>query len=123
MFELIVERSFAAAHRLCDYDGPCARMHGHNYRVECSLVGEELAANGMLMDFGEIKTLCDGILDALDHQCLNELAPFIERNPTSENLARYLFEEMETALTGRPVHMGYVRVWETAGQSAVYRRG
>jgi 6-pyruvoyltetrahydropterin/6-carboxytetrahydropterin synthase len=123
MLELIVERSFSAAHRLCNYDGACARLHGHNYRVEVSVVGEEPGANGMLVDFGDLKAACDGILEELDHRCLNELEPFLERNPTSENIARYFFGRMKMALDDPRLTVGYVRVWETPGQSAVYREG
>lgn len=123
MLELIVERTFSAAHRLCNYDGACARMHGHNYRVEVSVMGEEPGPNGMLLDFADLKAVCDQVIEQLDHRCLNELAPFVERNPTSENIARHIFEQVRTALAKPGLSVGYVRVWETPGQSAVYREG
>ena len=123
MYELIVERSFSAAHNLRDYDGVCARMHGHNYRVEASVVGQELPANGMLLDFGHLKTILDSILDELDHHCLNELPPFRETNPTSENIARHIYDHLQAGLAGTPNRVDWVRVWETPGQSATYREG
>lgn len=122
MLELIVERTFSAAHRLCDYEGACSRMHGHNYRVEVSVVGEEPGHNGMLLDFGDLKAVCDRVIEDMDHRCLNELAPFVDRNPTSENIARHIFEQVAAALGDPRLDVGYVRVWETPGQSAIYRR-
>jgi 6-pyruvoyltetrahydropterin/6-carboxytetrahydropterin synthase len=122
MYELIVERSFSSAHCLRDYDGACARLHGHNYRVECSVVGEQLQPDGMLLDFGRLKELCDEILDAMDHRLLNELPQFADVNPTSEGIARYIFEALEASLGMGNVRVSAVRVWETPGQSATYRR-
>lgn len=123
MHELIVERSFSAAHALRDYDGPCARLHGHNYRVELGVVGDDLDPNGMLLDFGELMDICDRILGEMDHQCLNELPAFADQNPTSENIARHIYDNVRSALAGTHVTVSYVRVWETAGQSATYREG
>jgi 6-pyruvoyltetrahydropterin/6-carboxytetrahydropterin synthase len=123
MLELIVERTFSAAHWLCDYEGACSRLHGHNYRVEVSVVGQEPGPNGMLMDFGDLKALCDRILGELDHRCLNELPPFATCNPTSENIARHIFQQVQAGLNDPALQVGYVRVWETPGQSAVYREG
>jgi len=120
MYELTVERSFCAAHFLRDYEGACARMHGHNYRVEVCVAGEQLQANGMLLDFGRLKELCDAILGELDHRLLNELPPFSARNATSENLARYIHDHVRQALTGTCATVRSVRVWETPGQSATY---
>lgn len=123
MYELIVERSFSAAHHLRDYEGVCARLHGHNYRVEVSVVGPELTSGGMLLDFGHLKALCDGVLGEMDHRCLNDLPAFAESNVTSENLARHIHQQVQAGLADTGLRVGYVRVWETDGQSAVYREG
>ena len=120
MYELTVERRFSAAHYLRDYDGPCARLHGHNYRVEITVTGEELDALGMLMDFGPLKALCDEVLNELDHRCLNELPAFADRNVTAENLAAHLYRALAAKLT-RGVRMASVRLWETDGSSVTYR--
>jgi 6-pyruvoyltetrahydropterin/6-carboxytetrahydropterin synthase len=121
LYELIVERSFSAAHCLTEYEGACARLHGHNYRVECSVVGEALQPNGMLLDFGDLKGLCDEILGEMDHRYLNDLPCFQGQNPTSENIARLIFQRLSAALSDARLRVGYVRVWETPAQSAVYR--
>lgn len=123
MYELIVEREFSAAHSLRDYEGACARLHGHNYRVEISVMGEDLQPNGMLLDFGDLKAICDEVLEEMDHRHLNELPMFADRNPTSENLARHIYNEVARGLDVAGAAVGYVRVWESAGQSAVYRDG
>jgi len=121
MYELVVEREFSAGHRLRDYDGACARIHGHNYRVELSVVGEELLPAGFLVDFGDLKEMCDAVIGRLDHRLLNELEPFREQNPTSEHVARHVYEEIQARLRGPRVRVQYVRVWETPRQSAIYR--
>ena len=119
MYELTVEREFPAAHYLREYDGDCARMHGHNYRVQITVRGEQLDEAGMLIDFGDLKQLCDSVIDELDHRCLNELAPFDEINPTSENLARYLYETIRDGLPDS-VSVQRVTVFESARSSATY---
>lgn len=121
MFELIVERHFSAAHCLREYEGACARVHGHNYRVEVAVVAQELSPLGFVMDFGDLKALCDAVLDEMDHRMLNELEPFTHQNATSENIARHIHGRMKSALSGGPVSIKHVRVWETPEQSAIYR--
>lgn len=123
MYELTVQRTFSAAHHLRDYDGPCARMHGHNYRVEISVAGPQPLDNGMLLDFGELKAICDGVLDGLDHQCLNELPAFAEQNVTSENLAAFIYHEIAAKLPFAGIKMTRVRLWESDGSSVTYWEG
>ncbi len=122
MFQITVEDSFAAAHRLREYEGKCRQLHGHNYRVRVSLEGEQLDETGLLVDFGEVRRLLRELLVPLDHRLLNEVPPFFTLNPTAENLARYLYEELSRRLAIRPgVRVAEVRVWETEGASAAFR--
>lgn len=121
MFELTVERQFAAAHHLRGYAGACARLHGHNYKVLASFRGESLDEAGFLLDFGVLKRLCDEVLAPLDHQCLNELAAFTESNPTAEALARYLYRELEQAAAGLPARVASVTVFESDTAAVTYR--
>jgi 6-pyruvoyltetrahydropterin/6-carboxytetrahydropterin synthase len=121
-YELTVERWFSAAHCLRRYDGPCARVHGHNYRVEVCVAGESLDALGMVMDFGDLKRECDEIIGRLDHTTLNDLEPFAQANPTSERIAEHLYRELSARLAGS-VRVQWVRVWETPTSSATYREG
>lgn len=125
MYELIVRTRFAAAHSLRDYDGPCARLHGHTWQVEVTIKGRQLDRRGMLVDFKEIKTGVKKIIEQLDHQNLNDLEPFRDRgedNPTAENLARYIYckLKMEIANPERDVQIAMVRVWESPDASAAY---
>jgi len=110
MYELTVETEFSAAHSLDDYDGPCARLHGHNYRVVIQVAGEELDQRGMLLDFREIKRICESFVNELDHQHLNRLPAFQGQNPTSENIARHIFRVVADAIAGLPGPAG-PKVW------------
>ncbi len=114
-----VQGGFAAAHRLREYDGNCERLHGHNWKVEVALRGGELGRLGMLMDFREAKRLLAETLDPLDHRCLNDLAAFQSANPTTENIARMLYEALAARL---PDGMAVARVtaWESDGCGATY---
>ncbi|HUT75092.1 MAG TPA: 6-carboxytetrahydropterin synthase QueD [Armatimonadota bacterium] len=110
IYELTVEAEFSAAHSLERYDGPCADLHGHNYRVVIQLAGEELDHRGMLLDFREIKHICDSFVNELDHKHLNQLPPFAQQNPTSENIARHIFHHVAGAISELPA-LGDRRVW------------
>jgi len=87
-FELSVELDFAAAHQIPGHPGKCARMHGHNYRVVVQVAGEELDELGMLVDFADLRTVCQQVIGELDHRTLNELPAFANVPPTSEHIAR-----------------------------------
>lgn len=118
MFEIRITRHFAAAHRVEDYPGNCERLHGHNWRVDVVCRRDELDSLGMVMDFRKLKELTDAVLRRLDHQYLNEVPPFTERNPTAENLAKYIFDELAA---DAPVHR--VDVYETETSIASYGKG
>lgn len=122
MYELTVERDFSAAHLMRGYPGACARLHGHNYRVLLSVEGDTLDDSGMLMDFADLKGAFEEILDELDHRNLNEIPPFDEINPSSENLARYIYERASDAIEG-DVRVGSVTIYESATSSVTYREG
>ncbi len=105
---------FAAAHTLRNYDGPCSRMHGHNWKVEVELTGSELDEAGMIIDFRQIKRATREIAERLDHRYLNDIAPFDERNPTAENIARYFFEELQQMFSQQSnARINAVTLWET----------
>ena len=92
LFEVKIISSFGAAHNLRDFRGKCENLHGHNWRVEVVLRGESLESNGILVDFGEVKAATREALEEVDHKYLNELPFFSQNNPSSENIARFLFE-------------------------------
>ncbi len=119
VYTLTVSASFAAAHRLREYAGNCERLHGHNWRVEATVESRELDAQGMAVDFRVVKAELSGILGRLDHGFLNEIAPFDAQNPSSENLARYLYEELKGKIPP-PARVRRVSVWESEDARAEY---
>lgn len=122
MFEVIIEETFAAGHALRNYRGKCENVHGHNYRCQVTIEGAQLDSIGLLVDFVELKKVVHGVLDRLDHQWLNEFPPFDVLNPSAENIAKYIFDEVLDGLKPRDgVRLGSIRLWETDTASAVYR--
>ena len=97
MYELTVESAFEAAHRIENYPGKCARLHGHNWIVEAIVQGTELNELGILIDFKILKSELNKILDEFDHRYLNELENFSKKNPTAENLAKEIFEKLSAS--------------------------
>ena len=124
MYEILVRNRFAAAHSLKEYDGPCARLHGHTWHVEVAVRGRQLDRRGMLVDFKEIKAGVKKIIEELDHQNLNDLEPFKDggaENPTAENLARYIYLRLgEMVKPELGLQLALVRVWESPDASAAY---
>jgi 6-pyruvoyltetrahydropterin/6-carboxytetrahydropterin synthase len=111
---LEVEFHFAAAHRLPRYQGPCFRMHGHNYKFFVALEGEVDPQSGMIADFGKVKeTVQELVLSRCDHRTLND---FLE-NPTAENIARWIWETLEPRLPG----LSEVRLYEIPDCCVAYR--
>lgn len=104
MYILRAKQHFAAAHYLNGYDGDCAKLHGHRWDVEIILQYDKLDKLGMAVDFKSVKQTVEGLLP--DHDCLNEVYNF---NPTAENLARYLYEELKLEYGD---HLIKVRLWE-----------
>lgn len=122
MFELVVNGAFEAAHRLVDYPGKCNRLHGHSWTVEMSVVGNKLNKIGMVADFKTLKAMLMEVLDNMDHQYLNELAPFNEINPTAENLAQYIYNTLkQREIFDSTVKLNYIKVWESPKSAVIYR--
>ena len=120
MFELTIRDEFAAGHYLRHYPGACERPHGHNWKVEVCVRGEKLNEIGILMDFKDLKRHLKEILDTLDHQDLNQHPAFQEKNPSSENIARYIFDHLKEKLAPYPVELVRVTVCETERSCASY---
>ena len=123
MYEVTVEAGFSSGHYLRNYQGKCENPHGHNYKVRVTLRGRELDATGLLLDFKLLKQVLRPVIDRIDHQMLNDLAPFTELNPSAENLARYFYDQTNDQLEG--MTQGRVRVkdctiWETDTTTATY---
>ena len=113
MFELTVRDEFAAAHYLRDYPGACERPHGHNWKVEVTVKGKELNEIGVLIDFKDLKRYLKEVLAELDHRDLNQHPAFKDQNPSSENIARFIYERLAPKLASHPVTLLRVTVCET----------
>ncbi len=122
-FEITAGVHFDAAHWLPGYPGPCARMHGHRWRVEAAVAGTQLDEKGILLDFLELKGWLQETVAAFDHRCLNEVEPFTERPPTSENLARHVYGELARRIgeAAGKVRLSWVSVSESPETRVVYR--
>ncbi len=121
MFELKVVTHFAAAHQLKMVAEKCEGLHGHNWKIEVYLTGEELNRAGVLMDFGEIKKEVSTIMKALDHKFLNETETFHDDHPpSSENIARYIALELQAAIKDPALKVRRVTAWESENASAAY---
>ena len=121
MYEVMIEEEFSAAHALRGYRGKCENMHGHNWKVEVYVRGEQLDQAGMLVDFSELKAATRRVMKYLDHQNLNELKPFDnEMNPSSEHLAGFILHKVAEEISDARVTVYKVRVWETPSACATY---
>lgn len=119
-YELLVRAEFSAAHNLRAYKGKCERLHGHNWRVDLALAGDDLNAEGMLLDFVEAKRILRKVIEPFDHAYLNETPPFDRLNPSSENLARVIAEAVAAQLPAG-IRVAGVTTWESERCGATYR--
>lgn len=121
LYSLSVRSSFSAAHLLRGYEGNCERLHGHNWLVEATVESEAVDSRGMALDFRELKRVLHDVLVRLDHKHLNEIPPFDMENPSSENIARHIYGEMEGKIEA-PARLARVIVWESDDARAEYSR-
>lgn len=120
MYEVKVTADFAAAHNLRNFRGRCENLHGHNWKVEVTVRGDRLEDSGVLVDFGEVKDALRKALQQLDHQYLNDLAYFRDKNPSSELIARFLFETLSAVVDGPHRRVHSVSAWESKDSCATY---
>ena len=120
MYELKIVSQFAAAHQLREHQGGCENLHGHNWKIEVFVKGEKLGKDGLLIDFRIIKNATKEVLEELDHTFLNELDNFKEQNPSSENIARYIFESLGRRIKDENVKVSRVSAWESDSACATY---
>lgn len=120
MFLLSVRAHYDSAHFLRNYKGKCENLHGHRYEVEAALAYDDVGEGGMAYDFTDAKALLRQVAGRLDHQNINDLPPFDVIEPSAENQARWIFEQLREGLGDHGRHLVYVRVWETPNQYAQY---
>ena len=139
MFYLKRHFTFAGGHRLSKHDGRCFSIHGHNYDVWVTVKSPELNENDMVMDFTELKTHVNPLIDEFDH-CLvvnecdqNLVEPFAKKgmrvmvigvfDPTAEKMAEQIFKTLQGIFTRsyNDIKVHEVEVFENVKSSAIYR--
>jgi len=121
-YTMKVVTDFAAAHFLRNYPGDCQRLHGHNWKVEVHATASALDQVGMGLDFKIMKNATKQVLAQLDHYNLNDIPPFDRINPTAENIATYLYDELSALLNNDRVRISAITIWETERACVTYSR-
>lgn len=116
MYSIKVEADFSAAHNLRHYRGKCEELHGHNWSVEAQAACPTLDKTGMVLDFKYLKSKLNKILEKLDHKYLNSIPYFKKNNPTSENIAKYIFGILKPQIKS----LKSITVWESENSCASY---
>ena len=116
MFEIKVKADFSAAHNLRNYKGKCEKLHGHNWIVEAVFRYIELDKDGLAVDFRIAKAALKDSIESLDHSYLNESDFFKKTNPTSENIAKFIYDNVKKKMES----IYSVAVWENEKSCAVY---
>ena len=120
MYELTVLAHFSGAHQLRHLHSQCEALHGHNWKIEVSVVARRLGKEGVGLDFAVLKREVAGVLDSLDHAFLNNLPYFSKREPSSENIAKYVFDQLKPKMKAYAVTLKKVTAWESETASAAY---
>lgn len=120
MYELTIEVGFAAAHQLRGYKGKCENMHGHNWKIQINVTAERLNEIDIAIDFHDFKRIANDVVLPLDHTFLNDVFPFTEKNPSSENIAKWIYDSMKKRLNDDNLRVSAVTVWESDTASASY---
>ncbi len=120
MYRLTIKTGFAAAHNLINYQGDCENLHGHNWKVEVTVTARELDQAGLAIDFKVLKRETNSLLDELDHKYVNQHHFFQDISPSSENISRYLFQELSKRLNDNNIKVERIGVWESDNACAEY---
>ena len=123
MYEISVETDLDAAHALRGYQGKCENLHGHRFKVAATIRADKLNEIGLAYDFTVLKKHLNEIVGKFDHTSLNDTPPFDKMNPSSENIARTIYDQIKARLAKEPVNMVKVEVWESPTSRAEYREG
>jgi len=121
MFDIFVRTHFSAGHHLREYPGNCEKPHGHNWKIEVTIRAFELDDLGMAIDFRVAKDAVKKVIDTLDHRDLNEHPDFLDKNPSSENIAVFIFENLKDLLSSDRYQPYSVEVRETDNCGVIYR--
>jgi len=132
MYQVMIEEQFSAAHQLSDAKGKRESLHGHNWKVQAEVVAKAVDETGLVLDFRKLKSALQEILRPFEHAYLNEIEPFSRQNPSSENIARWIYDRLTEELPAGPsgsggsdgsVRVARVIVWESEDAGAAYTAG
>ena len=113
MYRVSIEKHFDAAHFLREYQGKCEALHGHRYRIVVKVDAPQVDGIGLAYDFTVLKQQLADIISRFDHTCLNDVPPFDKINPSSENIASTIYNELAPKVAGTPASLSCVEVWES----------
>jgi len=122
MYHLTIQTHFAAAHNLLNYQGDCENLHGHNWKVEVTVMAAELDDAGLGIDFKILKKHTKEVMNYLDHKYLNDLDAFRGISPSSEHISRFVFDRLVDSLADYDVQVEKVTVWESDNAYATYTK-
>jgi len=117
-----VVSAFPGAHHLEGYPGACKNLHGHNWKVRVQIIADNINELGIAVDFKVVKDKLDILIQKFDHKYLNELAWFKEQNPTSENISKVIYHELQNSFLEDKVKVSEVEVWESETTSVIYSK-
>ncbi len=123
MYVIKILSHFSGAHRLRTLHGKCEELHGHNWKVEVSVAARRLNKGGIVIDFQVLEQKVEKVLKTLDHTFLNDLPYFSKKEPSSENIAKYVFDQMKEELKRHPAVLKEVTAWESETSCATYSGG
>jgi 6-pyruvoyltetrahydropterin/6-carboxytetrahydropterin synthase len=119
-YEITVLSHFSGAHRLRYLHGKCEGLHGHNWKIEATVASNRLNRQGIVIDFKILKDHLEKVLKTLDHAYLNDLPYFSMKEPSSENIAKYIFDRLKGALKKNNATLKKVTAWESETSYATY---
>lgn len=111
MYKLAIETEISAAHRLRNYDGPCSRQHGHNWKIRVEVDADSVNDEGMAIDFYDLRNIAWDVVGPFDHNDFNTISPFDTINPSAENISRYFYQEIGKKLPAG-IRLNNIRIWE-----------
>ena len=120
MYEILIKSDFSGAHNLRGYKGKCEKLHGHNWKIEARFNSDLLNDIGMAVDFKLLKSKLKNVLKKMDHAYLNKLSAFKKKNPSAENIARYIYTGLKKSMRQKGLSIKSVSVWESDTSCATY---
>lgn len=121
MYYITISTDFNAAHHLRNYKGKCESLHGHNWKVDVTVCSKKPDKTGLVIDFTVLKKEVNQILEGLDHKYLNNIKPFNKINPTSENIAHFIFTKIKPICSKKNIKLLKISIWETPTSCAAYK--